>query len=495
MLDREVATLRSGFFNATKGGNPLTMNYWPAVRKTPPVVQREFRGVSKLDPFSMSDAFASDEKNLSASKYPALTIRPGCSTLSGQFGQKVLGLGVWKDAELHAVFDDGTWRKWTGSAWTTLASGLSTTAIWSFTNFKGNLSTISLVGTNGVDPVKVYDGSTVSTLTAPAGLYYIEQYADRLYGAVSNDLKFTAYRMANDWTTANGDDADSGYITIETPTGETITGIKASSSHVTVFKPTSIHELFGTSPSDYRMIRVCTGIGMASNKHAVNIGGILYFIDVTNPGLYVYDGGNLPSKAFSLPVQDYMDRINQSGKMASCVGTDGKNLYVSIPVNGSTPDTTLVYDIQAKAWDVWTDWVPLFFARIGSTNSFYFGDSTGRVKQVTGTLDDLLPISWKRISIPYSAESMAQKLRMTRAWLTATVYAGSTLSVYLSKQDKGDDWTLVKSITANATLESTPIYIPTHVVANAQWIRVKLEGTGPVEIKEFARELQSMPMR
>lgn len=471
------------------------MKLWPPVRSRPAMIQREFRGVSKADPFSIQDVFATSSKNLSSSKYPALSVRPGSLSLGGAIGSKILGIGVWKDTELHAVFSDGTWRKW-GSGWSApLASGLNTSAEWSFTNFKGNLSTISLIATNGVDAARVYDGSTVTNLaTAPAGLNYIEQYADRLYGAVGNDLKFTAYRMANDWTVVNGDDADSGYITIETPNGETISGIKASSSHVTVFKPSSIHELFGTSPNDYRMIQVCKGIGMASNKHAVNIGGLLYFIDVTNPGIYLYDGGNMPSKAFSFPVQDYMDRINQAGKLSSCVGTDGKNLYVGIPVNSSTPDTILVYDFLAKSWDVWEGFSPLCFAKSGV--NWYMGDAAGKVKQMCiGTADDGTTISWSRVSIPYSAESLSQKLRMIRSWITATVYAGSTLNVYLSKQDNGEGWELVKSITANSTLQSTPIYIPTNVVSNAQWIRVKFEGAGPCEIKEFAREMQAMPMR
>lgn len=472
------------------------MKLWPPVRSRPPEVQREFRGIDKREIFSLSEPFSTDEINLGSDYYPALIVRPGSLTL-GAVGTRVLGLGIWKDTEIHAVFNDGTWRKWTGSAWSAaLASGLNTSAEWSFANFKGNLAQISLIGTNGVDAPHVYDGTAVTTLaTAPDTLNYIEQYADRLYGAVGNDLKFTAYRMANDWTAVNGDDADSGYITIETPNGETITGIKASSSHVTVFKPSSIHELFGTSPNDYRMIQVCKGIGMANNKHAVNIGGILYFIDVTNPGIYQYDGGNLPSKAFSEPVRWYIESINQAAKMASCVGTDGNKLYIGIPINGVTPDTILVYDFRAKAWNVWTGFTPLFFAKMGV--EWFMGDAAGRVKKLGyQNADDGQNITWRRVSIPYSAQSLSQKLRLMRAWFTATVYAGSTFNVYISKQEKGDsDWTLLKSISAQSTLINTPIYVPTSIAANATWIRVKIEGTGPMEVKEFARDMQAMPVR
>ena len=100
------------------------MPLWPTINKKTPIIQKEFRGVNRLDAFSILDSFASETKNLTSSNFPALTVRPGYTMLMQPYGNKVLGLGVWKDIELHAVFNDGTWRKWNGTEWVELYTGL-----------------------------------------------------------------------------------------------------------------------------------------------------------------------------------------------------------------------------------------------------------------------------------------------------------------------------------------------------------------------------------
>lgn len=468
------------------------MKLWPPVRARPPIIQREFRGVNRLNPSSLSEVFATDGKNMSASKYPSLSVRPGYGVLGASFG-RVLGIGAYKESELHAIFGDGTWRKWTGNAWSVpLKSGLNQTALWSFTNFKGNLPDISLVAANGVDPMQYYDGNTVQVLaTAPAGGKFVEQYADRLWCAVGNTLYCSAYRMANDWTTVNQDAADSAFIEVETPNGELIDGIVSNSTTLVVSKASSIHKLFGYSADDFSLRRVTKEVGFMNNNCAVIIRGVLYFLD--SRGIYEYSGSTLPDNSFSLPMKEYIDRMHINGKWSSCVGTDGNMLYVAIPLDGADLDTILTYDFQAKAWEVWKGFTPSCFGKLN--NNLYVGE-TGRLLQSGGLTDNLAMVEWSRVSIPYSAQSMSQKVRWNRMWFVASLLPGSTINVYLSKLDTGDtDWQLVKTITATDKMESTPIYIPTNVVANANWIRYKLEGKGPVEIKEFAREETQMPIR
>lgn len=61
--------------------------------------------------------------------------------------------------------------KLNNGTWTTVLSGLDTSAEWSFCNFQGNLSGINLIGANGVDPIKRYDGNTAQNLSgAPVDL-------------------------------------------------------------------------------------------------------------------------------------------------------------------------------------------------------------------------------------------------------------------------------------------------------------------------------------
>ena len=464
---------------------------WPIIRKSLPThIQREFRGVNKLDAFSIGEQYATDIKNLTSKAYPAMTVRPGFSLIGSAFPAALRGVGVWKDTELHAVAN-GVWSKWNGSAWTTLASGLNTSAMWSFTNFKGNLADIGLIATNGVDPIKVYVSGSVSNLaTAPAGGNFIEAYEDRLYCAVGQELRFSAYRMANDWTTVDGEDTDAGYITVETPSGEAINGLRAGIGHVTIFKPSSIHELFGSSPSDYRVIPVTTEVGIINHNCSVVIGGIMYILD--NTGIYRYAGGTPPRKDFSAPVQWYVDNMNAAAKQYACVGTDGKRLFVALPIESSTaPDTILEYDPDFGFWYVYKDASPLVMAKWQDT--LVVGENSGKVRKLSGTTDDGAPITWHWVSKPFGSGSMNQKIRWYRMWLVVDVPVGSSINVYLSPSASGDnDWVLVKSITGN--LQSVRIPIIPSQIANSNWIRLKLSGTGPVTIYEIDREQQELPI-
>jgi hypothetical protein len=472
------------------------MKYWPPIKSRPPIVQRTFKGINKLDPFSISPEYATDMKNITSSKFPAMTTRPGYTVLGAAIGTKVLGMGVWKDQEIHAVFNDGTWRKWTGSAWSAaLASGLDTSAEWSFCNFKGNLADFNLIGTNGVNPAKRYDGSTVQDLSgAPAGINYIDEHDNRLYGVVNGtQISFSELNVPTNWTTIAQNDSDPGSIKKEINTGKKIVGLKAGSGHVTVFFPTSCHELYGTSPSDFRFIEAANDIGMINNKCAVNSDGMVYFFG--DKGNYIYGGGSRPNRKFSYVVQWYADHINQTAKGTSCVGTDGKNVYVAMAINNSVnPDTILEFDPINNVWNVWGDIQPLCFARMG--NKLYIGDAQGRVLQIGGTTDGSAAIACRYVSIPFSASSMSQIVQWISAWITANVLTGSTVNIYLSGLPEGDtDWFLAYSMTATSNLTSVPINIPTTKVANAHFIRVKLEWTGSVDVREFSRKEYQMPAR
>lgn len=466
----------------------------------PPKVINVFKGVNKLDRFSIGENYAMSTKNLTSDKYPALTMRPGQSILAGAIGTKVLGLGTWKDTDLHAVFNDGTWRRWTGTTWATLASGLSTTAVWTFTNFKGAYADINLIGTNGVDVMRGYDGSAVYTIAgAPSGANYVTQFADRLWCAVGNELKASAYRDAADWTTVTvpEEDTDSWFTIVETPDGEQINGIKAGLTKMVITKPSSIHELYGYAPSDYSVRPITYDIGTFNNKCMVVLNGIMYMAD--SNGIYKYSGGTLPSKAFSTKVQDYIDRIDPTYQETSCLGTDGNKLYLSIPVAVSAPNTILEYDPIKDTWFEWDNFSALHFAQVGG--SFFLGDNAGKVHHllhsIGGTTDNGTAISWDWVSRPITAPSAAQLIRWYTAWVTANVSVGSTFNVYLSKLDSGDaDWTLIKTLSASGVLESTPIYLSAQTQAqNAKYIRVKFSGTGTMDLREFTREEEYNPLR
>lgn len=443
-----------------------------------PITIREFRGVSTLDPLSINDNIATKIKNMNG--YPFLETRKGFSALGAAIGSKMIGLGTWKDTELHAIFSDGTWRKWTGSAWSdALMSNLNTSQDWHFTNFKGDFSDINLIASNG-SMVYRYDGSTVQALSGPpSGIKYIEQFADRLFGAKDSTLHFSGWRKATDWSSATGDATASGWIEVETPDGESIVAVKPGIGHVTVFKPNSIHELFGYSPEDYAMQPVTLEIGAVNNKSIVNLGGTLYFIHTT--GIYQYQGGTAPSSAFSLPVQKYIDNMDKSRTREICAATDGLKLYFYIQ------GKMLVYDLLYDLWTVYEDVSPNVMT--GWNNELYIGSE--RVYKVAGNSNG---VNWEWISKPYGAGSLAQKVRWYRMYIVADVPSGSSFNVHLSKTIDGNDWTLAQSVTGAANIQSARILIPVTTVADANWVRVRISGTGYVKIHEFTRQSREMPI-
>lgn len=468
---------------------------WPRQnRKSLPTnVQREFRGVNRLDSASIPDTFATDMQNMTSQNYPVLSTRPGFSLVgTGLPSVRILGIGAWKQTELETI-SNGIWWSNVAGTWTNRKSGLSASANWSFANYKGSFSGINLIGANGVDAMQVYDGATVTNLTnAPAGGNYVEQFAERVWCVVGNELHGCGSGNATNWATFNGDDADPYVKTVETPAGETIVGIKAGNNHLTIFFPNAIQELFGYVPSDFRTIPVTYTVGAVSNQAITSVEGTFYFIHQT--GLYKYAGGTLPDREWSRPIQDYINRINPA-QIAKCVvGNNGKYVYIAIPLDSATePDTIVEYNTEFGTFCVWKGYAPLHMRRIDST--LYIGGVEGQIRQVGGlTTDNGTAISYYVISKPFAAGSMAQKLMWKRAWITANVPTGSTMGVGLSKLDSGNtDFTTVQNVPADNVIEATRVIVPTTTVAFANWIRYKVSGTGPVTIKEFAREEEQLP--
>ncbi|WP_308636103.1 hypothetical protein [Paenibacillus silvisoli] len=412
--------------------------------------------------------------------------------LGSSFSFPVKGLGVWKNNELHAV-SNGAWNRYSGGTWSSLASGLNTAAEWSFANFDGSFPGINLIGANGVDPIKVYDGATVANLAgAPANGNYIINYMNRAFCAVGNLLQASELNIATNWTTIVGNDVDPYTISVDTTDGETINALKPGIGHVTIFKPNSMHELFGSDPSNVRIEPITFEVGAINNKSVITLNGTMYIMHRT--GIYRYGGGTKPSRDFSQPVQWYMDNLNQTAISKCCAGTDGQKLYFSIPVSSSTTtDTVLVYDPEFDAWSVWNDFTALHMVQTAST--FHFGMNDGKVIQLGGTTDNGAAITWERISKPFSAEQMSRKIRWTRMWLVADVPAGSTLNVYVSPSATGNsDWVSAGSIAPQTGVQSARIIFTPQQTAQSNYMRVKFSGTGPVTVREWDRDEIDFPI-
>lgn len=447
-----------------------------------PIPIREFRGVSTFDRLSLSDNHFTDMRNMTSDDFPALVTRPGYSVL-GAAGTKVLGMGVWKDKELHVVFNDGTWQRWNGSSWATLGSGLDTFADWSFTNFQGNLDDVNLIGCNGVNAMKRYDGSTLQDLSgAPANGKYITTYQNRLWCAVGIELWSCALDNPTSWDDFDGNLNDSYRKTMESSKGEEINMLTGSLSKLTIGMPGSLHELYGGLPADFNTKQITEDLGLANNKSAITQEGFLRFMHKT--GIYEYGGGTLPTKAFS----DRIGKLISGITTESVAGSDGTKLYFNLP-----PDRLMVYDPRSgvDAWSVWRDISATQIITMG--NQLYIGDAQGRVLRLEGTTDGGNGITWSATTKPFNSGSLAQRQRWYKLWIM--VELSGSLQVHLSPSINGDDWTLVQDIPDSTQPLVRRVIIPVSSFTRENWIRVRFSGTGWARLHEFTRQGRQLPIR
>ncbi len=452
-----------------------------------PNVIRKFEGVSTIDPFSIDDSMMVRIKNMTSKGYPAAKVRDGFKQL-GSVPGRTTGLGAFKGERLVAV-SGGQFQSWSGNAWNNIASGLSATGKWSFANFKGDFPDVSLVASNGVDPVKVFDGSSLTNLSgAPSGMNYIVSHDNRLYGAVGNELHYSGLRKPTDWTTVD----ESGHIVIENNGGEKISGLIGSTGKIVAFMPHSIHELYGKGPHNYQMQLISDEIGCVSHHSAVQVGGNLYFL--SHDGIYRYSGGATPKKDFSLPVQAYVDRVNTKAWAESVAGTDGERYYISLPIDGSTvPNITLEYDPRFQTWNVWDyGFTPSAYGRI--EDRIYVGGVENRVIEIGGTTDAGVAVPFLLETKPFSFGSLAAHNRLFRLWVVADVPIGSTVNVSISSEKEGDSWTLLRTLTAANSLVNEQILVPVEKAFFNNWVRIKVDGNGPVTIHEITRQERTFRM-
>lgn len=449
---------------------------------------RSFDGVNKLESFAIKDSHATRNKNVTTAKYPALSIRGGYSLLFDTGSYPIDGMAVYKGSELHIV-SGGEWRRYKSGAWTTLKSGLNQGEKWSFINFQGGFTTMHLIATNGIDPALKYDGTTVANLAnAPTGSDYIATHDNRVYIAAKSMVHFSALRKAEDWTTVD----EAGQIAVETTDGKDITGIIAGSARLTVFKENSIHELFGTNPSNFVMKTVAENLGSPTGYSAQVIGGVIYFLG--SDGVYRYSGGSLPDKEFSLPIQDYIRKIDSGRAKLSISWSDGQRYYLGICIGSTQPNTILEYDPIFQSWNVW-DFAPkMAVCGVMWNGVYYGGNESGEVMKFDSLTDNTTPISYEWVTKPFSTYSLAAKNRWYRLWIVADIPSGSTMNIHLSGKEDGESWTLVKSIAVHADVQAQEIHIPVGVVSFSNFIRLRIEGTGPVTIYEISRQERVFPL-
>lgn len=428
-----------------------------------------------LTPLEIKDSEATYLRNVSGQNYPSLSVRPGRAYYAAQLTTPN-ALGQRNNDTLH-VADGTVWKYWNGASYTNVQTGL-TNATGKFVEF-GTGTTKYTIYVNGTDRY-AWNGTSVTNLTAAPQSKLIAVHKGRVYMCTDNDLKFAALNDITDWTTID----DSGLIDITKAKGS-ITGLTEYADHVIAFTEFSMHELYGTGPINYSLVDLTSDVGCISDRTIIENQGVLYFLNYN--GVYQYTGG-APVK-ISDKVQAYIDGINRTHKTKCVSGVLKDSLFISIPYGDTTTNNLLLeYNVKLGKWYVHTG---NFVDFVVIQDKLYGVDSTGYIWNMnSGTTDQGAAITWSYITKPYYDGVIAGYKDIKELWVATELPVGSTMSAYISTDDKNSSFTLIHAFVASANTQNVRILIPINIASNTDWYRFKFEGTGPCKIHSIQRSVR-----
>lgn len=426
-----------------------------------------------LNKLNIKRSESSYSRNTSSRNYPAFSVCPGRVNAFSSITTPN-GLGQ-RNNEYPHVLDGTTWKRWDGSQWQNVQTSMANAkAKFLEFNTEAKRYTVFVDGTNR----KAWDGSSVTDLAnAPATrLYTVDDY--RLYALDGSVLKCSVAGSITDWTTA--DDADT--ITITSMKGDG-TAIATYNDTVICWSENTMHILYGNDPYDFELSEALED-GCISDRTVIEHNKKLYFLDFGQ--FKVYTGG-IP-REISQKVKTYLEGINLTYKHLCCAGKDGRYIYLSIPYGSTSNNLTLEYDTETQNWYV-RDEAYVDFVNIGGY--LYGVASDGNLyKMNSGTDNNGTAISWSWVSGAWNNNTVSQKKVVGEYWLSLDLPTNSTLSMSYSTTVDGDDFTLLNTFTASSTEQVTRVQVPTSVMQNINWRRIKFEGTGPCTIYEIEENLR-----
>ena len=328
---------------------------------------------------------------------------------------------------------------WTGSAWTALATGL-TSGDWDFLNYQIAMTDVVIMG-NGADVMKKWDGTTFANLGGtPPVAKSIALHAERLWAtgvkAAPNSVYYSDDLNPENWTIAED---GAGVIDVPTWDGGVCLGISNIFSDVVVFKTNNIHRIMGTYPAVYEVKQVYSAVGAIAEKTIVSGGDKAFFL--SKDGLYYYNGVS----AYPLLGDTAKDIVINPSYAKNAVSIIYKNvLYCAFPEGASTTNNAVfVYDLLNKTLMIWRGIAVTDFMEYEDKLLFASGATVYNIDEDANTFDGTNIVSFW--------ETPWQDLDAFRVTKTAdTLYFFARGNGMLRVDITFDNKTKTKNVTLNA---------------------------------------------
>jgi len=172
---------------------------------------------------------------------------------------------------------------------------------------------------------------------------------------------------------------------VRTNDGDQVTGMKAFTSNLMIFKTNSYHQLSGQDPNNFALRQISDQYGCLNHRATAIYDDYLVFLD--RKGIIRFNGAN--QDTISTKIQSVFERMNVSvAKDTACMVHDKKRnqILTAIPVDGSAYNNlTVVYDYLMDAWTTYEGFNPsLFLVAQGnlSTRSVFYGGYSGQIYNI-----------------------------------------------------------------------------------------------------------------
>lgn len=439
-------------------------------------------GVNNVQsPVFVADDESTDEYGFDFDEYPNRTVRKGKTTYGASGNAQTNLMTNFKDT--HLVRAVGTQLQYnsSGTTWTNI-SGTYSNSDWSAANFEV-AGDDALILTNGVDPVKYWNGSTLANLSsnAPTGRY-ITADPSRIFIAKDNILYWCGFQDAKDWTSKE----NSGFADYYTYGGGNITALMNFRDIKYIWKEDAMAGLYGTNFFDFRIVEVSNNIGCVSHKTVKEVNGKLFWLGQQD--VYQFTQGNpIP---IGEKIRGFLNRINRAHIGKCTAFTDGLRYYLCLVIDNATePNLRLVWDTRYDRWRV-PAYNENFRYGVLFKNAMYVGDSNGQTWKVNdGTTDNGVAIPWYMDSKAFSEGIMEAEKEYKEIHVQGLFSAGSTVNVSISTESNGDSFVPIQFNTnsPSAIAQNRNMIIPLDTTPLTNWFRYRIYGTGPVSLYEVQR--------